>query len=284
MEILDTPAAMHAWSARQHREGHSIGLVPTMGALHDGHLALVAEAAHHADRVVVSIFVNPLQFDRRDDFDAYPRPVDDDVARCRALGVHAVYVPTPGAMYPDGYDTHVEPGVLAARLEGEHRPGHFRGVVTVVTKLVAASRADIAVFGSKDAQQLALVRRLVADLDLGVEIVELATVREADGLALSSRNRRLGPDERRAAACMPRAIAAARTAVAGGERSAGAVEAAAASVIRGEPLARLEYARVVDRRTFDGVGRLDDDALLVLAAWVGDVRLIDNDRLDPAVG
>lgn len=276
MKLLTTPADAHAWSDEQRRHGHRIGFVPTMGALHEGHLALVAEARRHTDVVVVSIFVNPLQFDVATDFDRYPRPIDDDLEACRAAGVDAVYAPTAAAMYPAGFQTHVEPGALAARLEGEHRPGHFRGVTTVVTKLFAAVRPDVAVFGQKDAQQLAIVRRMTLDLDLGVEIVGLPTVREPDGVALSSRNRRLSPDQRSAAVCIVRGLRAAQALAARGERSGAALADAVRASIDAEPLARLEHVEVVSPTTLEPLDRVDGDALVLTAAWFGEVRLIDN--------
>jgi pantoate--beta-alanine ligase len=278
MEILDAPGAGRAWSHTHRRDGRTVALVPTMGALHRGHLALIDAAHQVADVVAVSIFVNPLQFDRSDDFEHYPRPLDADFEICARAGVAAVYAPTPSAMYPDGFQTHVEPGSLADTLEGQMRPGHFRGVATVVAKLFGALRPDVALFGEKDAQQLAVVRRMTLDLDLGVEVIGVPTAREPDGLALSSRNVRLSPDDRRAAVCVPHAIDAARRSVASGERSADAVARAARDVVNAEPRARLEYAEVVDNG-FARVAQLDDDALLVLAVWFGDVRLIDNAHL-----
>ena len=206
MEVLATPESMRAWSHERHRAGRTIGFVPTMGALHDGHLSLVAIAEQRCDDVVVSIFVNALQFDRAADFDAYPRPIDDDVARCAEVGVDAVYAPTTAAMYPPGFETHVEPGSLGDVMEGAARRGHFRGVTTVVTKLFAAVRPDVGVFGEKDFQQLAIIRRMTADLDLGIEIVGAPIVREADGLAMSSRNLRLSAADREAATCIPLAL------------------------------------------------------------------------------
>lgn len=286
MHVIDTPAAMRAWSDSQRRAGRTVGFVPTMGALHDGHLSLLRIARSRCDAVVVSVFVNPLQFDRRDDFDAYPRDVGHDLSRCRALGVDAAYVPTATAMYPQHFQTHVEPGRLAERLEGEQRPGHFRGVATVVTKLLAAVRPDVAVFGQKDAQQLAVIRRLAIDLDLGVEIVAAPTAREHDGVARSSRNQRLDPPARRAAECIPRALDAVRAELASGSGAHGGlverIEQLVADVIGAESLARLEYAEVVDQRTFERVTEIDDDSLLVLAVWIGDVRLIDNLLLSSA--
>jgi pantoate--beta-alanine ligase len=278
MDFLDAPSTGRAWSDTHRRGGRSVGLVPTMGALHQGHLALIDAAHQLADEVAVSIFVNPLQFDRSDDFEHYPRPLDHDLEICERAGVSAVYAPTPAAMYPTGFETHVEPGSLADTLEGLMRPGHFRGVATVVAKLFGALRPDVAVFGEKDAQQLAVVRRMTIDLDLGVEVISVPTVREPDGLALSSRNVRLSPDDRRAAVCVPRAIEAARRSVAGGERSAAAIVNAARDVVNAEPRARLEYADVVDDG-FAPVVHLDHEGLLVLAVWFGDIRLIDNAHL-----
>ena len=275
-----TPAAMQQWSDDQRVTGRRVAVVPTMGALHAGHLALVDVARRHADVVVVTVFVNPLQFNSSTDFDHYPRPIDDDLAACAAAGVDAVYAPTAAAMYPAGFQTHVEPGSLADRLEGEHRPGHFRGVTTVVAKLFGATRPHLAVFGQKDAQQLAIVRRMTTDLDLGVEIVAMPTIREPDGLAMSSRNRRLDPADRAAAPCIWRGLSAVQAALTGGERDIDVLAALAIAPIAAEPRARLEYLEVVHPDSFDpltGHPFPPDGRLLVVAAvWFGDVRLIDN--------
>jgi pantoate--beta-alanine ligase len=278
VDILTTPGDMHAWSDRLRAAGARIGFVPTMGALHEGHLALITEARRHADTVVVSIFVNPLQFNVRADFERYPRPIDDDLAQCEAAGAEAVYAPTAAAMYPDGFQTHVEPGPLADQLEGAHRPGHFRGVTTVVAKLFSAVRPQVAVFGQKDAQQLAIIERMVRDLDLGIDIVAFPTVREVDGLAMSSRNRRLDPADRRAAGCLHRGLEAARRRAAAGSVDVAELLRLAREPIEAEPRARLEYLELIDPRTFLPTGELadGDPALLVVAAWFGDVRLIDN--------
>jgi pantoate--beta-alanine ligase len=275
MDVVTTPGAMRAWSAARHAAGRRVGFVPTMGALHAGHLSLVDVAAERADDVVLSIFVNPLQFDRAADFDAYPRPIDDDVDRCRDIAVDAVYAPTGGVMYPPGFETHVEPGPLAAVMEGAARPGHFRGVTTVVTKLFGAVRPDVAVFGEKDFQQLAIIRRMSCDLDLGIEIVAAPIVREPDGLAMSSRNVRLTAPQRAAAVCVPRAVDAAVAAAAGDATSADAV-AAATAVIAAEPQARLEYVEVFDPVTLQPVVRPVPGTRIAVAVWFGDVRLIDN--------
>jgi pantoate--beta-alanine ligase len=276
MELLDSPATARVYSDAQRATGHRVALVPTMGALHAGHLALVDEARKHADIVVVSIFVNPLQFDVRADFDLYPRPIDDDLAACDAIGVDAVYAPTAAAMYPAGFDTHVEPGGIAHGWEGTHRVGHFRGVTTVVAKLLAATRPDVAVFGQKDAQQLAVIRRMVLDLDLGIDVIGVPTIREPDGLALSSRNTRLTLAERTAARCIPSALAAIRHAWHAGERDAATLIAIGSATIAAEPMARSEYLAIVDPVTFESVAIAGPDALVVVATWVGDVRLIDN--------
>ena len=279
-EIFETPQAIRAWSADRHRRGRRVALVPTMGALHDGHLALIDEAARHADDVVVSIFVNPLQFNRRDDFDRYPRGLDTDLEHCRRKGVTAVYMPTAHVMYPDGFDTHVEPGVLAEPLEGASRPGHFRGVATVVAKLFNAVRPDAAVFGQKDFQQLAVVRRMVLDLDMGIDIVGLPTVRESDGVAMSSRNSRLDVDQRRAARVVPTALDAVEAALTSGASDIAVLRRAGAAVVGAEPLARLDHLELVDPDTLAAATDTRARLLAVIAVWFGDVRLIDNRLLN----
>jgi pantoate--beta-alanine ligase len=276
MHVFDTPAAMHAWSDGQRLAGRRLALVPTMGALHDGHMALVAEARRLADIVVLSIFVNPLQFNRSDDFAAYPRPIDDDLAICREHGLDAVYAPTAAAMYPAGFETHVEPGALADVLEGAQRPGHFRGVTTVVAKLFGATAPHVAVFGQKDFQQLAIIRRMAADLDMGLEIVGMPTVREADGVALSSRNRRLSAAQRAAAVCVPRSLEAVADATAGGERDVLRLVELGRHVVDAEPLARFEHLEIVHPDTLQPLLQVADAAMAVTAVWFGDVRLIDN--------
>jgi pantoate--beta-alanine ligase len=275
MQRLTSPVAMRTWSDDQRGRGQRLAMVPTMGALHEGHLHLVDVARQHADVVIVSVFVNALQFNRSDDFDAYPRPIDDDADVSAAAGVDALYIPTVASMYPDGFDTHVVPGRLAEPMEGSARPGHFRGVATVVAKLFNAAVPHAAVFGEKDYQQLAIVRRMVTDLDMGVEIVGVPTVREEDGLALSSRNRRLTPRQRAAAVCIPRALRAAAQLHASGERDPERLRGVVASCIAAEPLARLEYVDVVHPMTLCS---LDDaaHAVVALAVWFDDVRLIDN--------
>jgi len=281
MDVLTTPADMTAWSNAQRSGGHRIVVVPTMGALHAGHMALIEAAFGRGDRVIVTLFVNPLQFNQSTDFAAYPRPIDSDLERCRAAGVHAAYAPTAAAMYPPGFQTHVEPGELADRLEGPMRPGHFRGVTTVVAKLFGATRPDVAMFGEKDFQQLAIVRRMVLDLDLGVEIEGVPIVREPDGLALSSRNVRLTPADRAAAVVISQGLGAAADAHAAGRHAAAELRDIATGLITAEPRARLDYVEVVDPTRLEPVESTADGAVILAAVWFGDVRLIDNRVLAP---
>lgn len=281
-ELFDEPAAMSAWSDGCRATGQRVALVPTMGALHEGHLALVDEARRHADVVVVSIFVNPLQFNRSDDFDTYPRPIDEDLALCAAHGVDAVYAPRAAAMYPPGFETHVNPGPLAEVLEGAQRPGHFRGVTTVVAKLFGAARPHVAVFGQKDFQQLAIIRRMTIDLDMGIEIVGAPTVREADGVAMSSRNRRLSPAQRYAAVCVSQSLQAVADGVHRGIVHVAELTALGRAVVEMEPLARFEHLEIVHPDTLRPLAVVGATAVAVTAVWFGEVRLIDNRLLSTA--
>jgi pantoate--beta-alanine ligase len=228
----------------------------------------------------VSIFVNPLQFNQSADFDSYPRPLDDDLGTCRSAGVDAVFAPTAATMYPPGFQTRVVPGELAERLEGPLRPGHFTGVTTVVTKLFGAVEPDTALFGEKDFQQLAIIRRMTVDLDLGIDIVGVPIVREHDGLARSSRNVRLTPDDRGAAVVLSTALRAGHAMYLAGERDAGDIRAGVVAAIAGEPRASVEYVEVIDATTLEPVDRVDAPSVIAVAAWFGDVRLIDNQLLD----
>ncbi len=280
MQIFSTPAEMQAWSDARRTAGQRIGLVPTMGALHSGHLALIDDALTRTDQVVVSIFVNPLQFNEAADFDGYPRPIDDDVAACERAGVTAVFAPTAAAMYPAGFQTRVVPGPLGDVMEGPHRPGHFEGVVTVVAKLFGAVRPHVAVFGQKDYQQLRIITQLAADLEFGIEVVGHPIVRDLDGLARSSRNVRLTEAERSAAVAIPNALDAAIDAAVAG--NVDDVVAAATSVLAAEPAATLEYVTVFDAVTLVELDDLTEIphvrgvARIATAVWFGDVRLIDN--------
>ncbi len=280
MQIFDTPVSMQTWSREQHAAGLTIGFVPTMGALHDGHLGLMREARERCDVVVASIFINPLQFNRPDDFGHYPRTMERDLELCREIGVDAMYAPSVAAMYPADFQTHVEPGRLAETLEGAGRPGHFRGVTTVVTKLFNAVRPDVAMFGLKDFQQLAVIRKMVEDLDMGIDVVGMATVRELGGLAMSSRNGRLSGEQRAAACVVPLALDAIETAAAEGADDVVALKQAAAATIASEPLARLEYCELVDPNSLISVTEVRQPMLATIAVWFGDVRLIDNRLLN----
>ena len=255
----------------------TVGLVPTMGALHAGHLSLVRRARDENAHVAASVFVNPAQFGPKEDLASYPRPLERDLELLEKEGVALVLVPEPAAMYPAGFETWVEPGPLAARLEGERRPGHFRGVLTVVAKLLNAFEPDRAYFGQKDAQQVAVVRRLAQDLDLAVEVRVCPTVRESDGLAMSSRNAYLDPIERVAAGSLSDALRLASKGYAAGERDPGQLRKLLLARLEAEPLARVDYAEVVDPETFSGPGNL-----AVLAVWIGKTRLIDNHDLAKA--
>jgi pantoate--beta-alanine ligase len=258
----------------RHSLDGTVAVVMTMGALHDGHRALMREARDRADNVLVTIFVNPLQFGPSEDLDRYPRPFDADVDACDDEGVDVVFAPAPDVVYPDGEPfVRVTPGPLGDVLEGASRPGHFDGVLTVVAKLLHLTRPHVAVFGQKDAQQLLLVRRMVRDLDFGVEIVGVPTVREAGGLALSSRNAYLSPAERQAALAISRALREAETVAPQGFAG---VLTAAQSVLDNEPGLRVEYVALVDPDTLAPLDRSHEAALLAVAAWSGSTRLIDN--------
>ncbi|NQX12651.1 pantoate--beta-alanine ligase [Microbacteriaceae bacterium VKM Ac-2855] len=274
--VVDSISELRERMRGERAAGRSVGLVPTMGALHDGHLALVDAAREHADVVVVSIFVNPLQFGQNEDLDRYPRTLDADVAALAAEGVAYVFAPTAAEMYPTGAPgTKVTAGAVGSLYEGRARPGHFDGMLTVVSKLLNIVQPDVAIFGQKDAQQLFLVQRLVRELDIPTRIVGVETVREEDGLALSSRNRFLDSRERLAARTLSHVLEAAASAADGG---IDAVLAAAQSATMGEPLVKLDYLVVANPTTFLPV---DDDyrgrAVVLIAATVGDTRLIDNE-------
>ncbi len=276
MNTVREIGALRALVDGYRRDGHRVGFVPTMGALHDGHLSLVRLARERAGRVVVSIFVNPTQFGPHEDFARYPRSPERDADLLAAAGCDLLFLPEAETIYPPGHATFVEPAGPAEGLEGAARPGHFRGVATVVAQLFNLVRPDVAVFGEKDAQQLAVVRRLVRDLHFPLEIVPGPTVREPDGLAMSSRNVFLAGDERRAAAVLWRALAAARQAIAAGERSGAAVRQILGQELAREVLARVDYAEVVDAESFRPVERLAGRVVLPLAVRVGGTRLIDN--------
>ena len=267
--------AMEGW--REAKE--TIALVPTMGALHAGHLALVTEAKTRAERVVATIFVNPLQFGAHEDLDAYPRQEAADVAILKAGGCDLLWLPTAAELYPAGFATTVSVSGVSERWDGAARPGHFDGVATVVAKLFTAVEPDFAVFGEKDFQQLAVIRRMNADLGLGVEVVGAATVRDGDGLALSSRNAYLSEDERRRSLALPQALEQARAAVLGGESVSSAIQAAK-DRLEAAGFAAIDYVALVDAATLEPLDARRGETRLIAAARMGTTRLIDNVRVD----
>jgi pantoate--beta-alanine ligase len=275
---------IRSWSQSQRAAGRRIGLVPTMGFLHEGHLVLVDEARRRADAAVVSIFVNPLQFGPREDLARYPRDLPRDRALARDRGVDALFVPTVETMYPPGSEVRVNPGGTAERWEGAARPGHFTGVLTVVAKLFHLIQPDLACFGQKDIQQLTLVRKMVRDLDWPLEIVEVPTVREADGLALSSRNAYLSAKDRSRAVVLSHALLAAHHSFCEGERSAAALEQRMRQQLASQPDVALEYIAIVEPDRLEPVATVDGNTIVAVAARLGGTRLIDNIRLAQGLG
>jgi pantoate--beta-alanine ligase len=280
-EIIRTPREMQRRAEALRTAGKRIAFVPTMGYLHRGHVSLLEEGRRRGDALVLSIFVNPTQFGPKEDLARYPRDLPGDLEKAAGAGTDLVYLPEAAAMYPEGYQTYVEVMELEQGLCGDRRPGHFRGVATVVTKLFNAVKPHVAIFGEKDYQQLAVLRRMAADLDLDVEIVGLPIVREADGLALSSRNTYLSPDERARAVALHRGLLAARGAVAAGERDAAALCAVARRVVdAGRPTA-VDYLELRDADTLAPLARLERPGVMAMAVFFGATRLIDNMVLNP---
>ncbi|HSE31819.1 MAG TPA: pantoate--beta-alanine ligase [Pyrinomonadaceae bacterium] len=282
MELINRRQRMGSVARKIRREqDKTIGLVPTMGALHEGHLSLVREARRMCDVVVVSVFVNPTQFGPGEDFEKYPRDLTKDTALLTDYNVDYIFAPTVEEMYPKGFSSYVTVEGLSEQLEGSSRPGHFRGVATVVTILLNTVRPDFAFFGQKDAQQALVIRRLVKDLAFDTEIVILPTVREDSGLAISSRNLYLTAEEQQAATVIHRALQAAKNAYKDGERSAGRLADLVRSTIEDEPRARLDYVTVADSETLERLDKLDERATLIaVAAYIGKTRLIDNTILN----
>jgi pantoate--beta-alanine ligase len=276
MKIIRTPHSMSVWSKRLRREGVTIGLVPTMGALHDGHRSLIQAARLQCDALVVSIFVNPTQFSQTEDLSTYPRPITRDRALCREEGADVCFEPTARDMYPEGFQTTVTVPVIAHRWEGAARPHHFAGVATVVTKLFGIVRPHLALFGQKDYQQAALVRRLVHDLSLGVAIQVRPTVRERDGLAMSSRNVYLSADERRVAPLLSQALQAGKQMIVGGIRDGAAIEQRMRQTIEQTPDMHVEYLAVCDPDSLEPLPVVVTRAVLLGAVRIGSIRLIDN--------
>ena len=282
METVRTIASMKEKAREARLEERVIGFVPTMGALHAGHMALVKRAKEECAPVYASIFVNPTQFGPTEDLSSYPRLLEADIEKLTEAVVDALFLPEAAVIYPKGFSTYVQVEGLSDRLEGKSRPGHFRGVATVVMKLFETVEPHFAYFGRKDAQQVRIIQQMVNDLNLDVEIVVCPIAREADGLALSSRNAYLGADERKAATVLYRALGAARREIAAGGRDSLALQRAMRKELEGEPLATVNYAEIVDADSFEPVVRVTGRSYALLAVYIGKTRLIDNMLIEPA--
>jgi pantoate--beta-alanine ligase len=276
MDVLETIEQMRSACQAAKLGGKRLGFVPTMGALHEGHLSLVRTAKTQCDMVAASIFVNPTQFGPTEDFSKYPRSFERDRGLLENEGVELLFVPSVEEMYPEGSVTFVSVEGLSERLCGKSRPGHFRGVTTIVSKLFHITQPDLAFFGQKDAAQVAIIRRMVRDFNLGVEIVVCPIVREADGLAMSSRNAYLNPQERKSALVLSRSLAQVKKLFEQGERRTSKLGAAGRQIFAEEPSVRLDYFEIVNPETLEALEHVTDSALVAVAAFVGDTRLIDN--------
>ncbi|MCH6567488.1 MAG: pantoate--beta-alanine ligase [Nitrospinae bacterium] len=281
MEIIETVRAMQARSEEWRAAGETVALVPTMGAFHEAHLNLMGEGRRRADRLVVSLFVNPTQFGPGEDYEAYPRNLEADLKATEDIGVDVLYHPSAEEMYPEGYASYVEVEGLTDTLCGPSRPGHFRGVATVVAKLFTAVKPHVAIFGEKDFQQLAVIRRMVADLHLEIEIVGVPIVREADGLAMSSRNLYLSAEERRTALGLSSSLVIARQMILDGERDVQTIEEKLRSHIEAAGPCTIDYVAVADQETMALKETIDGPLLIALAVRVGSARLIDNTVIEP---
>lgn len=276
MKLVDSISRMTTLAKMLKKEGKTIGFVPTMGYLHDGHMSLVRAAKKHTDVVVLSIFVNPLQFGPKEDFDRYPRDIKRDEALAQDAGVDVMFCPDARDMYPEDYATYVNVERLTGKLCGASRPGHFKGVTTVVAKLFNIVRPDVAYFGQKDAQQVTVIRKMVRDLNMDIEIKSVAITRERDGLAMSSRNIYLSEDERREALVLSQALEKAAAMVKAGERDPEKVVRTVKDLISSKTLVKVDYVAMVDTVGLDNISSISGEALLAIAAFVGKTRLIDN--------
>lgn len=276
MKIIEDINEMHHYAMQLRHEGKAIGFVPTMGALHEGHLSLMRQAREASEHVVVSIFVNPAQFGPKEDYKEYPRDPRGDTGMTRTADVDTLFTPPPSAIYPEGYRTYVEVEGLSSVMCGRTRPDHFRGVATIVLKLFNIVRPHKAFFGQKDYQQTVIIRRMTKDLHLGVDVMVLPTVREADGLAMSSRNQYLSLEERRSAAILYRSLQEARSRFDRGEHSAEKLREVIIEVLKGEPSVQLEYAAIVHPETLEEVREADNGTVIAITARIGRTRLIDN--------
>lgn len=276
MNIVTTVNEVRSQVNEWRKEGLTVGLVPTMGFLHEGHQSLIKKAAEQNDRVVVSIFVNPTQFGPNEDFEAYPRDLEKDAALCEATGASLIYHPEPSEMYPDGFCSFIDMTGLTKALCGKTRPIHFKGVCTVVGKLFNIVCPDRAYFGEKDAQQLAVIRRMVKDLNFGLEIVGCPIIREVDGLAKSSRNTYLNDAERKAALVLSKAVFLGRDMVNSGEKETAKIITAMKNIIEAEPLAKIDYVEAVNMDTMENIDTVSSPMLCAMAVYIGKTRLIDN--------
>lgn len=276
MIVVTTIAQVRETVKAWRQAGETIGLVPTMGFLHEGHQSLMAEAKKNNHKVIVSIFVNPMQFGPSEDLASYPRDLDSDTIACQQMGVDMIFCPTVDKMYDSYFNSMVDVDGITQALCGQKRPGHFKGVCTVVSKLFNITAPDRAYFGQKDAQQLAVIKRMVNDLNFDIEIIGCPIIREADGLAKSSRNSYLSPQERIAARCLFEAIQSAQKLIQQGEKSVDVINTEMQSIINQQPLAKIDYIEFVDLQTFKPVTRLTQDSLCALAVFIGKTRLIDN--------
>lgn len=281
MKVVENPEQAYAMLDHWRRQELRVGLVPTMGALHEGHYSLVRRSCSECDITAATIFVNPAQFGPGEDLDRYPRTLEADLSGLQKEGVDLVFVPKKEALYPSGYSTVVQPPASGMSLEGVHRPGHFEGVVTIVLKLFHILPATVAYFGEKDYQQLTVIRDMVEDLNVAIRIESCATVREADGLAMSSRNRYLSVEERKIAAGISRALRETQQRVSEGMLDVAELERAIKQGLSSAGIERWDYACIVDSRTLQPMEKIGDSSIALIAAWVGKTRLIDNQRLQP---
>lgn len=281
MKLITSVKEMQRYVRHNYRKWRRIGLVPTMGYFHDGHMMLIREARKRCDRLVVSIFVNPLQFGRGSDFATYPRNLKRDLAIAKDLKVNVVFAPSSDELYPEDYSTFVEEDRLSKKLCGPYRPGHFKGVTTVVAKLFNIVRPHIAVFGRKDAQQVLIIRKMITDLNYPIRLIVVPTIREKDGLACSSRNKYLNPRERKEAAVIYKALRNAAVAVRKGMQSARKVETLVREVLSSSPLAKVEYVEIVNPETLEPVKQVSGKTLIAVAVRIGKARLIDNIFVEP---
>ncbi|MGI5969115.1 MAG: pantoate--beta-alanine ligase [Lachnospiraceae bacterium] len=276
MKIVSTVNDVRSTVKEWKKNGLKVGLVPTMGFLHEGHLSLIKKAVAENDKVIVSVFVNPTQFGPNEDFEAYPRDLNKDAALCEEAGADLIFHPEPKEMYPDGFCSSVNMTGLTDALCGKSRPIHFQGVCTVVSKLFNIAAPDNAYFGEKDAQQLAIIKRMVKDLNFDIKITGCPIIREEDGLAKSSRNTYLNPEERQAALVLSKAVKCGRSLVEGGEKDSAVILKEMKSIIENEPLARIDYVEIVDMNTMKNIDKVKGDVLCAMAVYIGKTRLIDN--------